>query len=76
MMEDQSTDARFTTMFDLYRLPNNFPSYETSSSIQNPYQRVRILEDALRTDLSDPRFIPYIQLHEFESLLLSDPEKP
>ena len=75
MLEDHSTDARFTTMFDLYRLPNNFPGYEASSSIQNPYQRVGVLEDALRTDLSDPRFIPYIQLHEFESLLLSDPEK-
>ena len=25
-------------------------------------------------DMADPRFIPYIQLHEFEALLLSEPE--
>ena len=75
MREDQSSDARFTTMFDLYRLPNDFPGHEKSIGTQDPYQRVRILEDALRDDISDSRFIPYIQLHEFESLLLTDPQK-
>ena len=26
-------------------------------------------------DISDQRFVPYLQLHEFEALLFSDPEK-
>ena len=41
----------------------------------DPYQRVQALEDALADDIDDHRFIPYIQLHEFEALLLSDPQE-
>ena len=75
MLEDQNPDARFTTMFDLYALPHDFPGYEKSARVIDPYERVRILEDSLLEDVSDPRFIPYIQLHEFEALLLADPQK-
>ena len=39
------------------------------------YDRVGILETAMTRDIGDTRFIPHIQLHEFESLILSDPEK-
>ncbi|HBK62014.1 MAG TPA: hypothetical protein DD000_00410, partial [Cyanobacteria bacterium UBA11166] len=41
----------------------------------DPYQRVEQLEKALFNDIKDSRFIPYIQLHEFEALILSDPSK-
>lgn len=75
MLEDQNTDARFTTMFDLYALPHDFPGYEEAARLQDPYDRVRILEDSLREDAPDSRLIPYIQLHEFEALLLADPQK-
>ena len=74
-MEDQNEDARFTTMFDLYELPRDFPGYEDALKASNPYDRVSVLEQALEEDISDPRFIPYLQLHEFETLLLSDPRK-
>lgn len=75
--DDQNPDARFTTMFDLYGLPTDFPGYGDAVQSRDPYRRVEILEDALRDDISDPRrrFIPYFQLHEFETLLLSDPQK-
>lgn len=75
MREDQNRDARFTTMFDLYGLPTDFPGYGDAVRIPDPYRRVEILEGALRDDISDWRFIPYFQLHEFEALLLSDPQK-
>ena len=75
MRQDQNPDARFTTMFDLYALPNDFPGYEAAATAPDPYKRVSIIEDALRKDMCDWRFIPYIQLHEFEALLLSDPQK-
>jgi len=75
MIEDRNSDARFTTMFDLYRLPTDFPGYKDAAQISDPYQRVRTLEEALRGDIDDLRFIPYLQLHEFETLLLSDPQK-
>ena len=74
LKEDQSADVRFTTMFDLYRLPSNFPSYETAKR-NEPYKRVEILESALSEDINDSRFIPYIQIHEFETLIFADPEK-
>ncbi len=73
--EDQNSDARFTTMFDLYGLPKSFPGYQAAKLISDPYKRVKVLEDALGKDISNPRFIPYFQLHEFEALLLSDPQK-
>ena len=75
LREDANSDAYFTSMFDLYRLPNDFPGYEDAMRLNAPYDRVRRLEDALRSDVSDDRFIPFIQLHEFEALLLSDPRK-
>ena len=75
MKEDRNPDARFTTMFDLYRLPSDFPGYENSSNAADPHERIGILERALKEDVSDYRFIPYLQLHEFEALLLSDPRK-
>ena len=75
MREDRNSDARFTTMFDLYALPEDFPGYEDARREHNPYDRVQLLEDALEEDISDCRFVPYIQLHEFEALLFSDPQK-
>ena len=74
MREDANSDARFTTMLDLYALPASFPGYESASRLP-PLQRVEALESALKEDIGDWRFIPYIQLHEFEALLLSDPQK-
>lgn len=72
--QDKNTDVRFTTMFDLYGLPTDFPAY--AAAVQNnPFQRVEALEDALAKDISDYRFIPYIQLHEFEALILAGPRE-
>ena len=75
MNEDQNFEARFTTMFDLYALPEDFPGYEVAMRERDPYVRVERLEDALYDDISDWRFVPYIQLHEFEALLFADPTK-
>ena len=74
MRGDRGADARFTTMFDLYGLPSEFPGYSDAALIANPYEKVRAIEDALKADIDDWRFIPYIQLHEFEALILSNPE--
>ncbi len=73
--QDQNRDARFTTMFDLYGLPADFPGYEEAKRKPNSLQRVQWLENAWQKDIDDWRFIPYIQLHEFEALLLSDPQQ-
>jgi hypothetical protein len=75
MKEDQNPDAFFTTMFDLYALPSDFPDYDVAKRLENPHERVARLEEAMGQDINHPRFIPYLQLHEFEALLLADPQK-
>jgi hypothetical protein len=72
MREDRGEDAWFTTMLDLYRLPADFPG-QSSAPGGDPYARVAALEAALAADVAHPRFIPYLQLHEFEALLLAEP---
>lgn len=67
--------ACVTTMLDLYGLPNDFPGYATAAVTPDPYQRVAAIEDAMSADIADHRFVPYIQLHEFEALLLAEPGK-
>ena len=74
LKEDAHSEARFTTMFDLYALPNNFPSYKAAQNIKNPYEKVAFLEKAMEADINDKRFVAYIQLHEFESLVLCKPQ--
>lgn len=73
LASDANSDARFTTMFDLYALPNDFPGLDEAVKKMNPYEKIEMLEQALFADVNDRRFIPYIQLHEFEALLFSKP---
>ena len=75
LSEDRRGDARFTTMFDLYRLPEDFPGREQARRLKTPWERVEALESSFRQDINDPRFLPYIQLHEFEALLFVEPSK-
>jgi uncharacterized protein DUF4276 len=74
MREDRTADARFTSMVDLYRLPWEFPGRDAAQAIADPFGRVQALEDSFAADIADARFIPYIQLHEFEALLFSNPD--
>ena len=68
----EDSKAYLTTMFDLYALSSDFPKYDSAIEAIDPYKKIKILEDALENEISNPRFIPYIQLHEFEGLLFSD----
>jgi uncharacterized protein DUF4276 len=72
---DANSDAFFTTMIDLYAIPAEFPGQEEAEKLRNiPPDRVRHLEDCFGRDVGDPRFIPHIQLHEFETYLFCRPE--
>jgi hypothetical protein len=75
MKEDKHPECRFTTMFDLYALPNDFPGLDSATGRRNPYERVQLLEKAFAEDINHRGFIPYIQLHEFETLILCAPQK-
>lgn len=59
----------FTTIIDYYALPGSFPDYQNSLSIKDKYERIEFLEDSFSSHIPESRFIPYIQLHEFEALV-------
>ena len=63
----------FTTMLDYYGLAScvdGFPGYRETQGQRDASDRVVKLEAAWAEDISFTRFIPYLQLHEFEALLL------
>jgi hypothetical protein len=74
LLEDSNADVKFSTMIDLYGLPKDFPGQAEASKVQAPYEKVKILESKLEAEINDRRFIPYIQLHEFEALVFSNPD--
>ncbi|MDE6437501.1 MAG: DUF4276 family protein [Muribaculaceae bacterium] len=65
----------FTTMFDYYALPDDFPAFRQAAKINNAHERVEFLERKFAEDMNINSFVPYIQLHEFEALLFSDISK-
>lgn len=74
MLRRQSAkDVFFTSMIDLYALHKGFPGEEEAGPHGgDPYERVRILETSWRRATDDERFIPHIQLHEYEAYLFAD----
>ena len=77
----QDADRHVTTMFDYYGMPDDWPGWEEAR--QSPHaEKANVVEQAMLDRIvqrfgSDGwklRFIPYVQMHEFESLLFSDPE--
>jgi hypothetical protein len=67
-------------MLDLYGLGAGFPGTPLAANLPGMEKAGRI-EEAVKADICDTipdsrpdiRFLPYIQLHEFEGLLFSDP---
>lgn len=65
----------FTTLIDLYQLPDGFPGKNCNRRVAaDPTPYVIALEEAFKHDIDCFRFIPYLQLHEYETLLFADPE--
>ena len=76
LAQEKSRDVFFTTMTDFYAISREFPGLEAAEKVPHlPYQQVAILEAAFRGDLGDARFIPHVQLHEYEAYLFADPSQ-
>jgi len=75
LQEDRSPEARFSMMVDLYSLPHDVSGHAAAMALAVPCAQAEMLEAALADEIKDQRFIPYIQVHEFEALLLAAPEK-
>jgi hypothetical protein len=69
-----------TTMVDLYGMNDGFPEYTIQDS-RPSLEKVVAIETAIKKDIlttatvHNEKFLPYIQLYEFEALLFSDPSK-
>ena len=62
--------AWVTTMLDFYGLPSDFPAM---TSTGDSLTRAKAVESAFQIDIDRRNFISNIVVHEFESLLFSDP---
>jgi len=67
----------YTSMVDLYAFPKDDQSpYDSKiQAIKDPYQKITVLEAEISKDINHKNFIPYVQLHEFETFILVDPDK-
>jgi hypothetical protein len=72
LLAKPSAEVLVTSMIDLYNVPADFPGREVCDAHKDPWKRVDEMERFLNADIMDPRFIPYLQLHEFEALILTD----
>jgi hypothetical protein len=73
----QDSTACVSTLIDYYGISHehNFPGWDESLSITDKNKRLDFLEQKMRQDIDEQlnyRFIPYLQLHEFEGLLFND----
>jgi len=69
--QHKGADARCNSMFDVYGLPDNFPSIDVLGKDKDTLRRAVGLEQAMAEAVNDWRLIPYLQRHEFEALVFA-----
>lgn len=73
LKQDSAQDVYFTTMIDLYAIAPQFPGLDEANRLTgDPQLKVQALESSWSAHTNDHRFIPYIQLHEYEAYLFVD----
>jgi Domain of unknown function (DUF4276) len=69
----RARNVYFTTLIDLYGLPGDFPGKaDHVRDANNPAPYVEALEAAFGREIGNRRFIPHLQLHEFETMLFAN----
>ncbi len=58
-------------MIDYFRLPSNFPKPDNATALASDCEKAAAIESSIGKDINDRRFIPYIQVHEFEAFLFA-----
>ena len=78
----QDPQSLCTTFFDFYGLDSDFVGQREAGAKHSFADKARAIESALREhvlqhtdDQVIRRFVPYVQMYEFEGLLFSDPAK-
>jgi len=74
--------AYCTTFFDFYALPSDFPGKAQAAKQASIRDKAACVQTELAQKLGEKlgqeplrRFIPYVQMYEFEGLLFSDPAR-
>ncbi len=73
-LSDDSSAGIVTTMMDYYALSKSFPGKEGIQG-SNCFERVEYLEKMWADDINRRKFLPYLQLHEFEAILFTSPSE-
>ena len=76
----QRPDTYISTMFDYFRLDPHWPGNSNMQSCPTAIEKAKKIEGATLTKIRElfpdhnvkGRFIPYIEMHEFEALLFSN----
>ncbi len=73
----QNKDAYVTTLIDYYGIQSkhNFPNWKDKIKLVDKNKKMDFIEFSMKNDISEDlnhRFIPYVQLHEFEGLLFNN----
>lgn len=77
----QDREVIVTLLIDFYGITSNhlFPNWDVAQVLisKDKYEAIKLLENSMLDSVDKAlfhRFIPYIQLHEFEGLLFSNPD--
>lgn len=70
LLSSKKSDFVVSTFVDFFRIPE-VPQKERWEKKATHIEQVEEMEQCIAEDINDSRFIPYIQLHEFEALLFS-----
>ena len=70
LLHSKKDDFIVSMFVDFFRIPE-IPKKERWEAKANHMEKVEKMEKCITEDINDHRFIPYIQLHEFEALLFS-----
>ena len=69
----RENDIIVTSIIDFFRLPNDFPGYEyAKEKLNGNHLQIEHIQSQVNHHINHLRFVPYIQLHEFEGLLFTD----
>lgn len=70
LLSSKKSDFVVSTFVDFFRIPE-VPQKERWEKKATHIEQIEEMEQCIAEDINDSRFIPYIQLHEFEALLFS-----
>lgn len=73
LLKDSSANV-VTTMIDYYGF-NQLAPFKGSVAGRNCFEKVSSLEALFKEDIKNPKFRPYLELHEFEAMVFVSPDE-